>query len=87
MAVQVPCTECGKPVVKRKRGLCHTCYQRAWSQGRLADYERARWRSVDLCAEWRFLAAQGFTQRQAAERLGVSYDQLHYAIKRAGAAA
>lgn len=71
---------------KGGRGLCSHCYnvERYW--GRLLNHER-RWRPRDdVMDDWKLLCGQGYTKRQIAARLGMSFKALERALNRARAA-
>ena len=96
-----PCRECGHLMLGKKyraslppaeraryrthqgRGLCTTCTH--LHDGDRTGHETS-WRREDLFYEWEFLASQGYTRRQAARQLRVSYDALCKAIERIQAA-
>lgn len=67
------------------RGLCFRCYSRAKRAGTLIDYERRGFPRALLLEEWALLRSEGYTPRQAAERLGMSYDAFEKALERAAA--
>lgn len=82
------CTLCSDPLEsgRRARGLCDPCYEKERRADRLADHPRSTWSRDDLMAEWELLRQDGYTRRQAADRLGVSYVAFDRAITRARAA-
>lgn len=67
------------------RGLCNTCYRRAWRAGGLADHAgqlRVRASVIDQC-EW--FARTGETVLGAVARLGYKSENSLYAeLRRAG---
>lgn len=91
---KAPCGGCGSPMVPRgrpaipagyrpygARGLCHSCSGRLYRPPPPA-FRSGTWTRDDLLAEWDFLRRQGFTLRQATERLGVTHAALDQAINR-----
>lgn len=82
------CRRCGQPRrAGLRRGLCRPCYRLLLPTGGLEEFpllaRSAPWPSELLLSEWEFLAGQGFTRAQAAERLRVKRDTLDRAIERA----
>lgn len=65
------------------RGLCSACYGRHRYRGTLADIPRSTRANADVLADWAVLRSEGYALSQAAQRLGMSYDGLHIALKRA----
>jgi len=82
------CTLCSTELLpdKNSRLLCETCYGRERRAGRLDEHPRRTWSRDDLLEEWSFLHGQGYTRKQAADRLGISPAALDRAIWRARAA-
>lgn len=86
---------CGRPMVpytfvgplplgwgrKHARGHCGACYQWERRQG----LDRRTLRRETVVEETEFLAGQGFYGAQIAERLGISWDAVRLAHRRAGA--
>lgn len=69
------------------RGLCHPCYHRLAPDERL-DYPRLNRSREDLVEDWELLRSEGYTKRQAAERLGMTFaafDRAWHRARRAGA--
>jgi hypothetical protein len=66
------------------RGLCRPCHQTA-GEDRI-DYERVGRSRDELMAEWEILRGEGYTKRQAAERLGMTFEAFDRAYHRARAA-
>jgi len=64
------------------RGLCSTCRTRAERDGTLVDYPRRHYTRDELLTELDWLTGQGFTTRQAAEKLGVTKDAFYQARRR-----
>lgn len=80
--VNAPCLDCGTPDGWRWRRLCQRCYGRHHYHGTLDRFERPTWPNAELIAEWEWLARDGYTLTQAAERLGMSRKRLEKAIER-----
>lgn len=80
------CSECGWCRKHCSRGLCDTCYRRAWKDGTLIDYERKSWAREELLQEWSLLRSEGFSKRLAAARLGMNYKTFEKALERASKA-
>jgi hypothetical protein len=78
-----PCLDCNTTAPGwRWRRLCQRCYGRHHYHGTHAQFERPSWANAELVAEWEWLARQGYTRAQAAERLGMSKKRLEKAIER-----
>lgn len=69
----------GRPVCAR--GMCRPCYQRAWLNNEFSA-SRSRPRR-DFIPDYELLRSEGYTRRQIAERLGMSYDAVTQAYRRA----
>jgi hypothetical protein len=69
-----------RPVLAR--GLCRRCYQLAWLRGDLPDIRRGRSRAAFI-ADYELLRSEGYTRRHIAERLGMTYDGVTAAYRRA----
>jgi len=83
------CACCGTDMAAaghEARGLCEPCYKREDYHGRLADYPRATWSRDDLMTEWELLRSEGYSRRDAADRLGVKWEAFDRAYYRARAA-
>lgn len=91
------CGSCGNTMVPRSsgttrvdthegRGLCPPCYRQAQYAGRLDDYPRTTWSRDELMGEWDLLRSEGYTRRNAAERLGLKWETFDRAYFRARAA-
>lgn len=67
------------------RGLCRSCYERAWRTGTLDQHkpERTQRRLDDFAADYELLRSEGYTRRQIAERLGMRYAAVTRAYGRA----
>jgi CRP-like cAMP-binding protein len=67
------------------RGLCHSCYHRHRQQGTLDHYPTKRTLRfrVDFVADYVLLRSEGYTRRQIAERLGMTYPGVTNAYLRA----
>ena len=78
----------GRPVEDehRGRGLCTNCYGRLRYRGDLIDFARRAMSRDEVMADWEVLRSQGYTHRQAAERLGMSHAAFTRAYERARAA-
>lgn len=68
------------------RGLCHSCYNRAWRTGSLDMHPAAQRAQADFVADYELLRAEGHTRRQIADRLGMTYAAVTAAYGRAVAA-
>ena len=76
------CVEC-KRTPRLARGLCVKCYHHHRFAGTLIDFERQLRPADELLAEWDELRRDGYTRRNAAERIGVTIFALSKAIQRA----
>lgn len=65
------------------RGLCTPCWEFLASTGELADYERAKRSRDDLLHDYEMLRKQGYTWRQCAEKLRMTYGAFERAMLRA----
>lgn len=79
----ITCATCGRQRRHKGRGLCGACWYRHWKDGTLADFERATRPRDELLDEWARLQREGYTRRQAAERIGITKKRLEKAIERA----
>jgi hypothetical protein len=70
----------GLPVLAR--GLCRPCYQLAWRADQLPDKRATRSRA-EFIADYELLRSEGYTRRQIAARLGLTYDGVGAAYRRA----
>lgn len=88
------CLDCGramrtwrsKPDGRRRsvgRGLCETCHQRHRNHGTLSDFERRTRPADEVLEDWDFLRHQGYSIRDAAERMGMTHAALDKALYRA----
>jgi hypothetical protein len=68
------------------RNLCRPCWSRRWYVGTLDDVERIKFTRDELMAEWEILRGEGYSKRQAAERMGISFERFDRAFHRAKAA-
>jgi transposase-like protein len=69
------------------RGLCEPCHKRVLTTGELIDFERFTRSRDELLDEWVVLRAEGYTMRQAAERLGMThagFQRAYHRARRAG---
>jgi CRP-like cAMP-binding protein len=64
------------------RGLCRRCYQGAWHRGELTGIRTNR-TQAQFVADYELLRSEGYTRRQIAERLGMAYDSVSHAYRRA----
>ena len=66
------------------RGMCATCYRRTLERGHIDIHPRITRPGVDVVEDYVFLREQGEinSYREAADRLGVSYEALLKAIGR-----
>jgi transposase-like protein len=91
------CGSCGTSMVPRSsaatrvdthegRGLCPPCYRQAHYSGRLDEYPRRSWSRDELMGEWDLLRSDGYTRRNAAERLGLKWETFDRAYWRARSA-
>lgn len=64
------------------RGLCRQCYQLAWLRDDLPDKRTLRSRD-EFIADYELLRSEGYTRRQIAERLGLTYHGVAAAYRRA----
>lgn len=91
MTLRVPrvkCLSCKQPPKNWShptpvRGLCPPCYKHHRLAGTLDQFPRVLKRRSEVAEDWEFLQGQGYTYRQAADRLGMSYDAFCTAIARA----
>jgi hypothetical protein len=67
------------------RGLCGSCYQAAWLRDQLPDKRALRTRA-DFVADYELLRSEGYTRRQIADRLRMTYAGVAAAYRRAVAA-
>lgn len=85
------CVRCGQAVYLRAaggrfleaRGVCNFCYQGARKRGLLIDLERHSRARDEVMAEWELLRSEGYSKRQAAERLGMKFKTFAKAYERA----
>jgi hypothetical protein len=64
------------------RGLCKSCYQLGWLRGNLPDLRRGRLRA-EFVPDYELLRSEGYTRRQIAERLDMTYSAITQAYLRA----
>lgn len=65
------------------RCLCGPCYDHCRRAGTLADYRPVTYSRDELMDEWEVLRLHGYSKRQAAERLGMSFAAFDRAFHRA----
>lgn len=65
------------------RGLCTTCRHHARVNGTIGEFERINRSRDDVLDDWVVLRRQGYSRRQAAERIGMRFAALDRAIQRA----
>lgn len=81
------CIECPRLLDRNHaRGLCSSCYGKRYRAGTYLDLPRRTWARDEVLTEWQLLRSEGFTRRQAAERLGIKFNTFERAICRARAA-
>lgn len=68
------------------RGLCQKCYEIFKYSGELIAFEPLTRTRDELMSDWQILRSRGCTKRQAADRLGMSFDSFNRAYERARAA-
>lgn len=73
---------CHRDRPMRAQGLCGSCYTMAWNHGRLPEKQSHRKR-IDFVADYVMLRSEGYTRRQIAERLRMSYTAVTNAYRRA----
>lgn len=82
----VTCLDCDRDRRHHSRGLCDSCWQRHRRHDTLELYPRRSRSRDEVIDDWRFLAAEGFSRADAAERMGMTRDALDKAIARHSAA-
>lgn len=82
----ITCRRCNNRRRLEARGLCSACYTTATRGGQLADYPRTYWRTADLLEEHDFLARQGMSLDEIADRLGLKPHTVYDAVTRRRAA-
>lgn len=67
------------------RGLCGSCYEMHWRAGTLDQFPtmRTQRRREHFVADYQLLRSEGYTRRQIADRLGMTYPAVHRAYRRA----
>jgi hypothetical protein len=89
-----PCVRCGTSInpytrqephrsTHKGRGLCGTCRDYVTTHGDLADYPRVTISRDELLDDYVILRKEGYTHRQIAKRLGMTYVALDRALVRA----
>lgn len=68
------------------RGLCQKCYEVFKYSGELIAFETLTRTRDELMEDWQILRSRGCTKRQAAQRIGMSFDSFNRAYSRARAA-
>lgn len=78
-----PCLKCGREGgFKRIRGICNSCYSLLVGTDALLDYPRSTM-PIDLVwEEWSLLKAQGLTNQEVADKLGMTYAALDRSLCR-----
>lgn len=76
------CVRCHGEGWHQSRNLCEQCNWICRMDGTLDDWPRITWRRDELISEWQFLARQGHTRQQCADRLGITKKRLEKAIER-----
>jgi hypothetical protein len=67
------------------RGLCHRCYTYAEDTGTLELYPRLTRRQADVLDDWTQLRRRGYTKREAAKFVGMTFAAFDRAVCRARA--
>lgn len=79
-----PCLYCGNPATPPTiRRLHLSCYSKVQRAGQLEDYPRVTKPRRDVLEDYEILAREGYTIRNAAERLGMTHKALDQALTRA----
>lgn len=78
----IVCARCRQERPHRRRGLCNSCSWHLATHGGIEDYSRINRRSTDTAEDYAELAAQGYSRRHAAERMGISLGALEKALER-----
>ena len=67
------------------RGLCDSCYETHWRNGTLDQFPTRRTgrSQADFIADYEILRSERYSRRHIAERLGMTYDGLCAAYRRA----
>jgi hypothetical protein len=66
----------------RAQGLCDSCYTTAWHRGQLPTHRPIR-HAADFAADYELLRDEGYTRRQIAERMRMTYSAVTQAYRRA----
>lgn len=78
-----PCLRCETTEGNRRiRGLCGRCYNLVRGTDEMFDYPRETVPSDMVWDEWCLLRSQGFTKREVAQKLGMTYAALDRALCR-----
>jgi hypothetical protein len=81
-----PRRSAGRARTTQARGLCWFCYRAATKNGELFDYPRSTRSRDEVLDEWEMLRGEGYTRRQAAERIGMTFEAFDRALYRARSA-
>ncbi|WP_344029272.1 hypothetical protein [Pseudonocardia kongjuensis] len=68
---------------KKARGLCGACYMASWRREDLAEHAVQQRPRDDVLDDWLVLRGEGLSLRQAAARLGMSFEAFERAFYRA----
>ena len=79
----VDCAECGRTAPNAGRGMCATCYRRAWRAINISGTRVYRQISPDLVDRARSMRRQGLPWREIALLLGISKTGIEKAVERA----
>ena len=77
------CVRCHREGRHQGRGLCNPCYKTLHRDGGLEDYPRMFHAADEVLDDWVFLRDQGYTIRNAAPRMGMTFAALEKALERA----
>lgn len=69
--------------IHQARGLCSPCHARHRRAGTLSDYERSTRTRDDLLEDYVVLRSQGYSWRDCAARLAMTYSAFARAMQRA----
>ena len=88
------CARCANLIYPRKwnlgsscthegRGLCRPCYDRCRKTGELADYRPVTYRRDELMDQWERFRLYGYSKKEAAAQLGMTFEAFDRAYHRA----
>jgi hypothetical protein len=81
------CARCDRARIIRVRGMCRLCYDVTRNNGTVIDFAPILRPRDEVMHEWDLLRGEGYTKRQAAERLGMTweaFDRTFHRARRAG---